>query len=650
MLNQANQYLLAYMTGTFEERMPFENPNEVYFEEFDSQKNNLQHLLDGFYFPFGYTIDGTIQGITNGTDSSQYSLIFGKYKRDDADTYSHSYILIVDKNNVPKHLFKNYSNGDLFGQILGINYGEDGRFFMVEKDTNGYYRFVLMNNILVKSAFADDYEVVMRQTYRIDDQTYLQGINKVEIEKNPSAAKYVILFTKEASTYQVKCIEFTINVGGENEWKYYGGYEYVNGVGNYDYVISWNNNNQFSLNFIMVSPYYSEYGDDKNVELVHATKDFNSDEMSVGMLFPELMSGLDKNVDIWADVKFINETDYYTTIAVDNNYYLYKNHHSPNTPFATILNATYTNFRGIRLFNKNNNIFFTYQNNETYVGVIVNENLYTTEVDDFNANKTLILMQVQNVFDLYLLYIQCGDYVNIAKIPYIDKTNNQPYYKFKSLVPYFGKLYDDNGKLIFVRTLYNKNISGQTTTSTIVVPNLFLNDTTIGGEKLVGKTYLEMIEHDTEVEKNEYEELFVNFANTINIKNENDPNNVILNPVGAARLNKSVSTATPWEYEPDNPEWDGTGEYLGATIFEYRINYEDGTHIDKTLASGEITIEDLNPPYTRRYHLKIFNPKSNPIKSVQLISNDKNTSYHTIKNDNWGLNKYYTITQDVYVV
>ena len=114
-----------------------------------------------------------------------------------------------------------------------------------------------------------------------------------------------------------------------------------------------------------------------------------------------------------------------------------------------------------------------------------------------------------------MLYFQCGDYINIAKIPYIDKYNNQPYFKYKSLVPYFGKLYDSNNNLIFARTLYNKSINGQTTTSSVLVPNLYLNDITIGGEKLVGKTYLEMIDQDEEIGKNEYEELFVNFAKGI---------------------------------------------------------------------------------------------------------------------------------------
>ena len=55
------------------------------------------------------------------------------------------------------------------------------------------------------------------------------------------------------------------------------------------------------------------------------------------------------------------------------------------------------------------------------------------------------------------------------------------------MVPTSSWLYNNN-KIIYARNLYNKVVSGNTTTSTVEVPNLLLNDIDIGQQDLLGET------------------------------------------------------------------------------------------------------------------------------------------------------------------
>ena len=63
-------------------------------------------------------------------------------------------------------------------------------------------------------------------------------------------------------------------------------------------------------------------------------------------------------------------------------------------------------------------------------------------------------------------------------------------------------------------------------------------------------------------EKNIYENVNINFHNTLKMVNENDPNNIIFNQIGSNRLNISSSN---------------TIDYDNAKVSKIRINYVDET-------------------------------------------------------------------------
>ena len=154
-----------------------------------------------------------------------------------------------------------------------------------------------------------------------------------------------------------------------------------------------------------------------------------------------------------------------------------------------------------------------------------------------------------------------------------------------------------------------------------------LNDITIAKQHLGGRTYYILTTNDEPFTKNQYEEVYVNFANTWRMINQNDNNNPIINIAGASRFNQAISQATA---VPGEPDYDGVYEYANSWTYYYRINYSDDTYLDKYFREEDITIEDLQAPFTRRYFMNLVAPTDKTITSIQILSLDKQTIYQTI--------------------
>ena len=131
------------------------------------------------------------------------------------------------------------------------------------------------------------------------------------------------------------------------------------------------------------------------------------------------------------------------------------------------------------------------------------------------------------------------------------------------------------------------------------------------------------------IQKNIYETLNINFINTINIKNSNNPNNEILNPLGASRLNNSISLTT---------------DYNNAKGTKYRLNYTDNTSLVRSILDSQITC--INN--TATYDFVIYTAKL--VNSIDIISNDEATVYQTIDGSSLAVNKFYKIIQEVEII
>lgn len=652
--NNYKELALKWLVGLYETD-PGENT--IKFNEFDNVENDLQQELETS-FPNGFTYKGIVQGNNSNDEGLEYSVVYGIYKNDNNE--DRGALIILDENYNIVQIITKYSNDDDIGTIISLNVGNDGRFFMVEYDLNGYYRFVLLNNILAKSPTEENYQLVMRQTYRFPDQTKV-STTKMIVIKHPQEARYLtsqIIHDYVENEEDLYCIEFVINVGSENEWNTYNCHfaswtfdpaEQTIEVD--DLLVSWDEENKmlFKVSSAEVRP---------NIMVSYSsfTKLLNSDTIVRKTSIISWGATYDYAKSI---IKNINVSYVTTSKVVDNNYVyeIYEVVKNDNQDFddvsliKSIDNVSSATFYGVRLMKHQDDIFFIYQNTNTYVGIIVDDNVYTSEFTSFSSSvsDTLFFLNVQKMFNLYIVYSQNGNYVNFAKLIYIDKNKNSSSINFASMNPYFGVLYDDNNKMIFARTLYNKSITGQTTTSTIQVPNQFINNMSINVQELYGKSYIELINNADTFTKNEYEEVYVNFANTWNVINNNDINNPVLNNAAAARFNLAISQATPDPYFPDNPDYEGIYEYANSWTQYYRINYSDNTFMEKYFSEEDVTIVQQNP-LKYRYHINFIAPPDKDIINIQILSTDKQTIYQTINNLSLEAGKYYEITQDVYVV
>ena len=176
---------------------------------------------------------------------------------------------------------------------------------------------------------------------------------------------------------------------------------------------------------------------------------------------------------------------------------------------------------------------------------------------------------------------------------------------------------------VFARNLYNKTQNGATTTSTIEIPNNYLNDTMVTQKDLMSVNNNAIISDTNGFTKNVYETVYLNFVNTISVVNQNEAQSVYNNAV-ATKLNTSIN----------NPI-----DYDDLKLTKYRINYQDGTNSVSNLQS---TLQNDGI-----YQLLMTFYLGKPADSLELISNDEQTSYLIYNLANIEINKFYSFNQRV---
>jgi hypothetical protein len=244
-----------------------------------------------------------------------------------------------------------------------------------------------------------------------------------------------------------------------------------------------------------------------------------------------------------------------------------------------------------------------------------------------------------NTFNLYNYNVLIDDYnedyetiqkMYTSQIVFnANNYNGEAYKGLGGLKPNSSILYNNDNLVVFARNLYNRVIQSNITTSTVEIPNTYLNEEVIAKQELLSETNNILNVVSSNIQKNIYETLNINFINTLNIKNSNNPNNEILNPLGASRLNNSISLTT---------------DYNNAKGTKYRLNYTDNTSLVRSILDSQITC--INN--TATYDFVIYTAKL--VNSIDIISNDEATVYQTIDGSNLALNKFYKITQEVEIV
>lgn len=608
--------LLEYFTGNYDIETP--PSNDLEWSNVENIQNNLDSYLDDEFSNYQtHTIDGQV---TN----QSYVIMYGRYGA--YATLENAYILILDETFTPLQLIKTFNTGTPLNYIQKMGVGEDNRFFMIDY-VNGQYRFCLLNNILAKKE-GEDYSIVLRNSYFFPSAyngTTITGRGIQLLEKVPNQAIYLICFDliSVGTLGYPTVLEFKINVGVANEWiehKYNTQRNFIMS----DIYASYNNNTlKFRLSGINYGA--STGGTDQTMEYIY---DGNS--------------LTERAYNTKSNIYYETDTTAYGIYAVYNGntvtfkidiYNLTTSQVQTIWQYSTTFyDFTLNDIIGIYISKIANEIFFEYVygiNSTSYsynIGRVAKGKVYTHYVGDYPATDAVALSSffVTKTFNLYNYYIQAKNNVYTIKQIYNEfDYNGEPYQDINSLVPNSCNLYSNND-IIFSRDLYNKTLQRNITTSTVQIPNNFLNSAVITQQDLISKTKNIIVSNQLTIDTNIYETLNINFINSINIKNENNISNVITNVIGATRLNNSVSETT---------------DYIDTKMSKYRINYSDNTNK---------VVNNIWAPVGNFYRTNINVFVDKEINSIDFISNDENTIYCSIS-PTLEIGKIYKIKQDVYI-
>lgn len=607
--------ILNYLTGNITEDSGI---NEPQFEAVETITNNLyQYMINNF------DDGGTTPYIIDIIKSNQNDnyLCYGQNS-------SYGFMIILDSTFQIADGTNQYTSGTTMNRFLKLNQANNGSFYGIDRNGNNY-RFIQLNNVLLTTPTQVGYKYVMSKTYNITSD-YPSNFTLVDIVKNPNGGNYFIYGSRLISgNSKPLAIEYTINVGMANEWTQYN---YSTSDSN-SYNItggwaSWDENSD--LTFKLIGNIDTAQNTKINIFNMSGSGIVIGDTYNIGIDTSELgqFDAIQYSSVILSDVNA------YVMALIDSanpKVMIYRINNGISKIYESASFSGYLgNFKRLQMSTDYINTYFWYimpygSYYNFYGGLIMGSDVYQTLIT--NTDVYPLNLQVSfNQYNLYSINLQSAN--TLYRIPFVFNQfnyNGLPYEDTNCMKPNSGILYDSNGKVIFARNLYNVNINGSTTISTIEVLNTFLNDTTIAKEDLLSETNVVLNDNVQDISKNIYEVLDINFFNTLTMKNSNNPLNEIMNEQGATRLNGSLSQ---------------TLDYDNTQAIKIRINYSDNTNQVETIGSPTIT----NGIAT--YEFSIYIPKA--ISNIEIISNDENTSYQTITGT-FNVGSTYTITQDVRV-
>ena len=265
-----------------------------------------------------------------------------------------------------------------------------------------------------------------------------------------------------------------------------------------------------------------------------------------------------------------------------------------------------------------------------------------------NRRFVLTMMNSKSVFNLnyyyffpaYLPETTDGKY-NVVKNMFVENGYSGSYptydlaYTFtNSFVPsQVISSHEEVGEMVtdFARNIFNVQIDGNITTSSVEIPYNYLNNDA-NKIALYSKTNLPMTPPYS-MTKNRYEIVDVNFVNTLSIINNND-NAGIYNDSGASQLNGSITRGADYVYYID----------------KYLVNYKDGTY-----KLGKLSVESVDDTHANVVFLLYVDKL---IDSIDIVDNatiivegnlQSGLTYQTIDGTNLEVGKFYNITQPVRV-
>ena len=621
MTNDFKEQLLNYLTGTIQKETPPDNP--THYIEKEILINNLYDNITTELGSNNFEIVNVIQSKTNSN-----IVINGKNT-----TNNNSFLIVTDEKFNILSYFDEFSSGVSFRMFTGFNVDENGYFYTIESDhgTNlNNKRFLMLNNIAVANANGE-YQVKIRKSYAIPNTTVLYNNSIQGLYKAVGQSIYVILNAdSSANRYLTK---LTINVGIPNDWEDNA----INGVVGDDQILSVDSEGNMLFKTITagvpISTYtygISIYTYNNGVETTQTI----TDTTITGMERRRSITKFKNINEAYIGYKLFDTANTYSQYII-NYFDLTTNTITTTFDYSDIYVLTLADMNFLTFYRIDNEMMFKFNiitNSSTNeFNIIVGRLIGTEEQSTLLASAITPLTTnvdffvVLKTFNLYQYIAQYNDNAYSTKEIYqFNGYNGDSYIDTNCLIPNISYLYSNNN-LIYARTLYNKQVNGNTTTSTVEIPYNYLNGISIQPKQLLGQTNMILNSDTNPITKNIYETLDINFINTITMQ-DND-NSINLN--GASRLNASATS---------------TNDYSNAQIGYYRLNYTDGTTEDFKINPSEYTPID---EYSGTYNFVVYVRKT--INNINILSNDKTTVYATL-NLVLEVGKNYEITQNVEVI
>lgn len=659
MTEDSKQRLLRYLTGNLSEGQGNNEPQLGEIKSYettylDDIENELLKSLGVESIFVSRT--GMLNAIANQNENGK-KIAYGYYRivTGDERGSEKGFIAILNNNFELEQVITKFNSKTELRRIQDLHYDEDSNLYGIDGSYPETFRFIMLNNVAVKNVATNLYEVVLRKSY------YIEAVYPTTCKKVPNESTYIMPYenydeSKFPNGSNIEVLTLKINVGSENEWKTYKSdlnfsISYINSI---DQIIV--NKDEDNVNFKVLLGIYINDSNNNSIPNIYEFYN-NGDNLSYKLIKTGATILSDSGYIEPINTIYLNDNDFYyklpktyysDTKLLDSSIIHVKDNIETEIFVINSTRFAYT------FFNKTNDginyVYFNQDDKIIYIGRIINNNYYekTSFGTSFSENT---FFNVENNYNLYNYTINIINTVYTLQEVYNSESyNGLPYENTNSLKPKSGRLLGSNNEIIFDRNLYNLSINQNTTTSTIEVPNTLLNDTEMSTEQLISENNNVIISNEEVYTKNIYEQLLINYINTLLISDANDINNIKTNSNASIRLNKSVSDLC---------------DYDDVKMTKYKVYYKN--QISDIYWNGDSDIywnEDTNnywyqapqildlPTPTlnnKKYTYQLEVNTYSGIEKIEFVSNDEQTVYLTLDLSNLENDKKYILKQDVYI-
>lgn len=583
--------ILTYITNRVYE-VP--NPNVPIFTDTStlnqSLDENIKTLLDVNSYEYkGYLFD----------EETQTIMIYGTYGTNN----DLGFMYLVEDNLATIKMITKFSTGtDLFS-LIDIKKDEDGYLYGISKNSDGTMRILLLNNVFVK--VNNQYVLKLRASYIVPNSNNYQVVNKSTfwnqispvIQKVPGEATY-FFSVRYIGTNNEIVIRFSINVGEDNEWVTIDTGRYIT---SYSMLI------EKIEDKVRLHYYSAEYnGSTTRIVREHIIE---NDVMTQTRII-----ATNQNIDY---IKAVSTNEIYVCGKEEvTNYSIIQK--IVDTKLITIKN--FENSNTIKMEYANNIVSFKVRNSsqsKSYIGIVVDDDIsFSNSVTDDGTDYYFFLMYSYNLLSYYIALPSDKTlryYLDYNPLNF----NGNKYNAYNETVPVKGRLYSDS-ILVFARNLYNTTLLGATSTSTLQVPNTLLNNTELTQMELLGATNITISLKSTDITKNVYETLYINFIRTFSVIDE-DTN--VKYPNTASYINQNINIGT----EQNSKD---------TSVGKVQIVY-----------SNEIITQNISWwKVLTHYETQFTIDATNEVPTIRFMSNDLSTVYLEKELD-VQVGSYYKVTQ-----